>query len=370
MRPGNGADAGRAPASTEPSGPVGAAVSSPSAQEKEQATADENDGERKEHHRRARPASWGHAGAAPKRPNASATSSARWYVSSLDGNRPARTSSANRATAVGGVGLQRRVAADELRLDAVLEAEQVVVHEHLAVAVTPGADADRRHGHRVGDDPGDGVGHALEHDREAARLGERHGVVDDGLGGVELLALHLEAADGVDGLGREAEVAHHRDLGVEDRLDGAEALAAALELHRRRAGADELGRVADRLLGGDVVAEPRQVTDEQGPGLGPGGGRDMVGHVVDRDLERVLVAEDDHGQRVADQDHVDPGGVGDPGRREVVGGHHHQGRPVALAGADVGRARAALACRGSTTQSSSPNLHRPGHPRLPAASRA
>ena len=131
---------------------------------------------------------------------------------------------------------------------------------------------------------------------------------------------------------------HDRDLGVEDRLDRAEALAATLELHRRRAGTDEVGRVVHGLLVGDVVAEPGQVTDEQGPRLGTSGGCHVVGHVVDRDVERVLMAEHDHGERVADQDHVDAGAVGDPCRRKVVRGHHDQRWPVALAGADVGRA--------------------------------
>src|SRR4051794_10754584 len=43
------------------------------------------------------------------------------------------------------------VPAYELGSPPVLEPEDVVVHEHLAVAVTARADTDRRHGHRVGD---------------------------------------------------------------------------------------------------------------------------------------------------------------------------------------------------------------------------
>ena len=54
------------------------------------------------------------------------------------------------------------------------------------------------------------------------------------------LALDLEAAHGVDGLRGQAEVAHDRDLGVEDGLDHREALAATLELDRTGAGPDEL----------------------------------------------------------------------------------------------------------------------------------
>ena len=118
-------------------------------------------------------------------------------------------------------------------------------HEHLAVAVTARADADRGHRHRLGDHAGHRVGDALEDDAEHAGLGQRDRVVDDDAGGVERLALHAEAAERVDRLRREAEVAHHRDLGVEDRPHVVETLAPALELHRAGAGPDQAGRVGD-----------------------------------------------------------------------------------------------------------------------------
>ena len=115
-----------------------------------------------------------------------------------------------------------------------LEAEEVVPHEHLAVAVPARADPDRRDADRLGDHARHRVGHALEHEREATRVRERDRVVGERLRGVELLALHLEAAERVDRLRGEADVAHHRDLGVEDRLHRVEALVAAFELHRAR----------------------------------------------------------------------------------------------------------------------------------------
>ena len=52
-----------------------------------------------------------------------------------------------------------------------------------------------------------------------------------------------------------------------------------------------------------------------GRGSRPGDRRGVVGHVLDGDLEGVLVAEHGVGDRVADEDQVDPGGVGDPGAR-------------------------------------------------------
>ena len=62
--------------------------------------------------------------------------------------------------------------------------------------------------------------------------GQRLGVGDELPGRRSvLLALHLEAAHGVHRLRGEAEVAHHRDLGVDERLDHRQPLAAAFELH-------------------------------------------------------------------------------------------------------------------------------------------
>ena len=94
-------------------------------------------------------------------------------------------------------------------------------------------------GNGVGDEAGDRVRHALEHDGETAGVDERHRVVDDRARRFKVLALHPEPAQRVERLRGEPEVAHHRDLGVEDRLHGVEALAAAFELHRAGTGADE-----------------------------------------------------------------------------------------------------------------------------------
>jgi D-mannonate dehydratase len=50
-------------------------------------------------------------------------------------------------------------------------------------------------------------------------------------------------------------------------------------------------------------------TTERGDGAADGAG--VVEHLVDGDGEGVFVAQDDHGQRVADQDEVDAGFVGE-----------------------------------------------------------
>ena len=212
-----------------------------------------------------------------------------------------------------------------------------MVHQHLAVAPRAGADADGGYRNGLGDRPGDPVRDGFEHDGEAAGVGEGHGVVDNSGSGLGLLALHLEPAQGVDGLRGETDVAHDGHLGVDDGLDHVDALAATLELHGLGTSADQHRGVPHRVLDGRVVAHPRHVADDQRPGLGPRHGTDVVRHVVDGDLQRVVIAEDDHGHAVPDENDVDARLVGDAGSRRVIRRHHHERRTAPFAGAYRGR---------------------------------
>jgi hypothetical protein len=63
---------------------------------------------------------------------------------------------------------------------------------------------------------------------------------------------------------------------------------------RLRPRLHQASRVAHRLLDGHVVAHPRQVADDERLRASTRDGGDVVRHVVDRDLERVVVAEHHH----------------------------------------------------------------------------
>ena len=80
-------------------------------------------------------------------------------------------------------------------------------------------------------------GHELEDDREGAGLLDRERVVEQGPGLVAGLALDAELADRVRRLGRQPDVAHDRDAGLDERLDDPGAADAALDLDRLDAGA-------------------------------------------------------------------------------------------------------------------------------------
>ena len=218
---------------------------------------------------------------------------------------------------------QVRVLLDEARRVALVEAEQVVPDEHLSVAVHACADADRRHGQRLGDPRRNRGRHGLEHDREAAGSLERERVLVEPHRLLGRPALRLEAAEHRRRLGRQPEVTHHRDAGTDDRLDARERLPGSLELDRVGACLlDEADRVVQRLLVGDLERAERHVRDDERPARPAAGRTREHDHLVHRRGHGRVVAEHGHRGRVADEDHVGAGSVREPSGGGVVGRHH------------------------------------------------
>src|SRR5439155_1676802 len=101
---------------------------------------------------------------------------------------------------------QARVTANELGLVAQEQAEQVVAHEHLAVAADPRADADRRDRERARHLRAQPGRDALEHDREATGLLQHLRLAQQALLIGLAARLHLVAAHRQDGVRRETEM--------------------------------------------------------------------------------------------------------------------------------------------------------------------
>ncbi len=138
-----------------------------------------------------------------------------------------------------------------------------------------------------------------------------------------------------DALRGEAEVAHHRDLGVQQGRQVSGALAAALQLHRLHASlAHQAQARAGCLAGIDMEAAVRQVDDDGQAGAGPDHRRPVMRHVVEGDLQCGVVAQQHLAQGVAHQQGVDAPGGGHPGGGDVVGGHDDQALVVAAGAAE------------------------------------
>ena len=238
--------------------------------------------------------------------------------------------------------LDRGEALGEARAVAVIDAQQVVEHEHLAVGGGTGADADDRDLHALHDRVGDRRGDGLEHDREAAGVLQVEGVAGDVERALCRAPLGAVAAQRGRRLGRQAHVALDRDPGVDDGAGALHGHAAAFELDRVDARLlDEALGGGDRLRIGGLVGAEGQVGDQERRLQPAAHGARQHDHLVHRHGHGGVIAEHGHGARVADQHHVDAGGLGHLGRGEVVGGDHDDGLAalalVGQAGSVTGR---------------------------------
>src|ERR1700758_3432037 len=108
--------------------------------------------------------------------------------------------------------------------------------EYLAVGVGPGADPDYRNLDTFDQLLRDGSWDRLENDRETAGILERERVTGHLEGTLGRTALRAVTAERGGGLRRQANVAHDRDAGVNDRPGALDARPAAFELDRVAAG--------------------------------------------------------------------------------------------------------------------------------------
>ena len=133
------------------------------------------------------------------------------------------------------------------------------------------------------------------------------------------------------------DVRHHRDLSLHQARDQLHAALAAFDLYGfRSAFLEEADGIADGLGLIDLVAAVGHVRDQQRAANGAADGADMVQHLVDRYRERVFVAENDVGERIAYQHDVDAGFIHQARGRIVVGGETDQ--PLAgMIGSKTGR---------------------------------
>ena len=200
-----------------------------------------------------------------------------------------------------------------------------------------GADADGGHpkplGHQAGQFQGDGF---QDHGEHSGPL-QVQGVVQNAAGLLKVLALDLELAQMMDGLGSQADMAQHRDLGFDHGFDELQPLGAG-PFDFDPPGArffQEAGSVADGLLRGKMKGKIGHVADDQRPPHGPGDGPGVVEHVLHGHGNGVGVAQHDHAQRVAYQDKVHSRLVHGLGRGKIIGGKGHDLVAGSLLGLEV-----------------------------------
>ena len=213
------------------------------------------------------------------------------------------------------------VLAGEFRRRVEGEAEEVVDDKDLAVAVGAGADADRGDVQLASDLRGEFARDGFEDYGEGACGFYGVRVAEELFGGVGGFALDAIAAEGVDGLGREADVSHYGNFGFGEARDEFETALAAFDFDGFGAGFfDEADGVAKGFGDVGVIGAEGHVGDDEGVVGAAADGAGVVDHFVERDGESVVVAENDHAERVANEEDIDAGLIGKARSRVVVGG--------------------------------------------------
>ena len=229
---------------------------------------------------------------------------------------------------------QLRVLPHELGRPARVQPQQVVRHEHLAVARGPRADADGGDAQQRLQRGRHLRGHLLQHDGEGA--GALHGgavqqqLQRGGLGAArEAVARH-----GGRRLGQQPDVRHHGDALGHDGRDLGRLAAPALELdavraallHQPHRGAHRRVRARPR------VAAERHVRHQERARRAARHPARVPHHVVERDADGRVGAVHHHAHAVAHEQHVHARRVGGGRHREVVRREHADGRARGVLG--------------------------------------
>jgi len=172
--------------------------------------------------------------------------------------------------------------------------------------VGSGPDADGRDREHLGDLGRRVLLDEFEDDRETSCLLQTEGFFLELFAGKVAASLDFVAADLVDRLRGEPDVAHDGDPGLDDGRDAfAELVYRTLEFDRLRAAfRHETSRVADGLLGVELVREERHIADDHGVLDGAGYHRGVVDHLVHGHAEGIVVALNDRTQGIAHENGI------------------------------------------------------------------
>lgn len=225
--------------------------------------------------------------------------------------------------------------ADEFGVEAGIESEEVVKNEYLAVGVDAGADADGGNAEGVGDIAGQIGGQAFEHQAEAtggfggARLTEQIG--GGGLG----TALDFIAAEGVDGLGREAHMTKDGNAGLDQMPDDVFMTVDPLDFYGVGTGAHKQSGAIEG--GGNAAAggEERKVGDDEFAAGAAHDGLSVAGDDFGCGGEGVRFAIEQDREAIAHEDTIDGGGGDETGLPVSVGGDHADLGALAFTGFEL-----------------------------------
>ena len=116
-------------------------------------------------------------------------------------------------------------------------------------------------------------------------------------------------------LGKHAEMADHLNTGIHKVFD--DPGEGTLQLDGISAGFHKFPCTRKGLFR-SVIGVGRQINRHGSMGNAPTDGFQVMDHLIQRDIHCVLLTQNNHSQRVADQNQIDAGFIQEPCRRVVV----------------------------------------------------
>ncbi len=176
---------------------------------------------------------------------------------------------------------------------------------------------------------------ALDDDGEAAGLGHRSRIGQNPCGLGLVAALSAEAADDVNRLRLQTDMAQYRNAALHQKAHRLGHRLAAFELDAGGAGLGHDARGAlERLIGTSLVSAEGHVDDDAGALGAAHRRRAMRDHHFHRHRQRALEAVDHHAEGIPDQQQIGDR-VQQPRHRCAVGGQAHD-RLAPLAAREAG----------------------------------
>ncbi len=202
--------------------------------------------------------------------------------------------------------------------------------QNLPIAIRSRANPNRRNPDLRRDPRRDFPRHALQHQHHCACGLQRVRIVQQLVDRGGRFPLHLVSAHPMHRLRREPQMPDYWNFRRSQPFHQLSPACAAFNLDCLRASfLHKAHCVGDRVICAQVVRTPWHIRRDNCPTHRSTHCARMVQHLVDRHRQRCVVAHHHHGERVADEDQVDPSLVDEPCRCVVVGGQRGN-RPARL----------------------------------------
>ena len=200
------------------------------------------------------------------------------------------------------------------------DAQHVIQHQHLGIAVRTRADADHRNPQGIADPGSERCRNTLQQQQIRARILQRQGIVMDPPGALLVTPLHPVTPQLVYRLGLQSEVRTHRNALTGEATHRLQLHGPSFQLHHLRPALFHQPAGVRNGLPRIHVGQERHIGHQQRPTATTGHAAGMVDHLVEGHRQGALLPLNHHSERIPHQQDLHPRRIEQRGEAAVVGG--------------------------------------------------